>query len=227
LISGDANTALGATPDIEYARIGRSLTGQYLATRALALATLNRRAEALETAERARAGTTSLEAHNLAAWASVAATSVSSQAVSDLVLYALHCSFVRGDRSSFVTAYRAIPNLLEHAVSARNYREPLRLLLTNLGERDLAKIHDIELLATPVRTPRHSDLSRRESEVAELLLQGLTNRQIASTLFISEVTVKAHLRHIYAKLNVRSRTEAALSLMRRLDPPQGRARTAS
>jgi DNA-binding NarL/FixJ family response regulator len=40
----------------------------------------------------------------------------------------------------------------------------------------------------------------------------MTNREIAATLFISEVTVKVHLRHIYAKVNARSRTQAVLKL---------------
>jgi RNA polymerase sigma factor (sigma-70 family) len=53
-------------------------------------------------------------------------------------------------------------------------------------------------------------LSRREHEVFELLAHGMTNREIADTLYISETTVKVHVRHILKKLGVRSRTEAAL-----------------
>jgi DNA-binding NarL/FixJ family response regulator len=53
-------------------------------------------------------------------------------------------------------------------------------------------------------------LTKREREVHELLRRGLSNREIARTLFISEVTVKVHLRHVYEKLGVRSRTQAAL-----------------
>jgi DNA-binding NarL/FixJ family response regulator len=53
-------------------------------------------------------------------------------------------------------------------------------------------------------------LSRREREVHNLISQGFTNKRIAETLFISESTVKVHVRHIFEKLNVRSRTEAAL-----------------
>jgi ATP/maltotriose-dependent transcriptional regulator MalT len=53
-------------------------------------------------------------------------------------------------------------------------------------------------------------LSRREREVFELLGRGMTNREIAQCLYISEVTAKVHVRHILKKLGVRSRTEAAL-----------------
>lgn len=41
-----------------------------------------------------------------------------------------------------------------------------------------------------------------------LIAQGLTNREIARTLWISESTVKVHVRHVLAKMGARSRTEA-------------------
>ncbi len=53
-------------------------------------------------------------------------------------------------------------------------------------------------------------LSDREMEVFGLLLQGLSNQQIASKLQISEKTVEKHLTNIYAKAGVSSRTEAVL-----------------
>ncbi len=54
--------------------------------------------------------------------------------------------------------------------------------------------------------------SRRQYQVLELLLQGKSNKQIALELGISESTVEFHLRNIYGKLQVRSRTEAILKL---------------
>jgi DNA-binding NarL/FixJ family response regulator len=53
-------------------------------------------------------------------------------------------------------------------------------------------------------------LSPRESEVLELIAEGLTNREIGRQLFISEATVKVHVGKILEKLGVRSRTEAAI-----------------
>lgn len=57
-------------------------------------------------------------------------------------------------------------------------------------------------------------LSERETEIVRLLGQGLTNKDIAQTLIVSVRTVEAHLRNLYDKLGVRSRTEAALWAVR-------------
>lgn len=54
------------------------------------------------------------------------------------------------------------------------------------------------------------DLSPRELEILELLVQGFANKEIASRVGVSDGTVRWHLRHVYHKLHVRSRTEAAL-----------------
>lgn len=53
-------------------------------------------------------------------------------------------------------------------------------------------------------------LTEREREVLSLLAQGMTNKDIAQTLFLSVRTVEAHLRSIYGKLSVATRTEAVL-----------------
>jgi DNA-binding NarL/FixJ family response regulator len=54
-----------------------------------------------------------------------------------------------------------------------------------------------------------ADLSTREVEIAQLLAEGYSNRQIARHLSIAESTVKAHLTSILGKLGVRSRSQAA------------------
>jgi DNA-binding NarL/FixJ family response regulator len=51
-------------------------------------------------------------------------------------------------------------------------------------------------------------LSEREQEVLRMIARGQTNAEVAETLFISEGTVKNHVTHIYAKLEVRTRAEA-------------------
>ena len=61
------------------------------------------------------------------------------------------------------------------------------------------------------REPRAA-LTRREREVAGLVVQGLTNRQVASELFISERTVDHHVERILKKLDLRSREHIASRL---------------
>ena len=53
-------------------------------------------------------------------------------------------------------------------------------------------------------------LAKREVEVAQLLAEGLSNRQIGTRLFISEATVASHIRHIMDKLGVNSRSQIAV-----------------
>lgn len=59
--------------------------------------------------------------------------------------------------------------------------------------------------ATEVET-----LSPREQEILELLAQGFANKEIARRMGVTDGTIRWHLRHIYDKLHVRSRTQAAL-----------------
>jgi len=58
------------------------------------------------------------------------------------------------------------------------------------------------------------ELSKRECEILELVATGATNQQVAQTLGISINTVKAHLRRIFGKLQVESRTEATTVALR-------------
>jgi DNA-binding NarL/FixJ family response regulator len=56
-------------------------------------------------------------------------------------------------------------------------------------------------------------LSPREREILELLAEGFPNKQIAARVGLTDGTVRWHLRHVYHKLHVRSRTEAALKFL--------------
>jgi DNA-binding NarL/FixJ family response regulator len=60
------------------------------------------------------------------------------------------------------------------------------------------------------KRPSSSTLTEREQDVLRLLAQGLTNKDIAQSLFLSVRTIEAHLRNIYGKLAVATRTEAVL-----------------
>jgi DNA-binding NarL/FixJ family response regulator len=59
-----------------------------------------------------------------------------------------------------------------------------------------------------LRGPGQEALSAREIEILEHVARGRTNKEIGAALFISEATVKTHLLHIFAKLDVQDRTQA-------------------
>lgn len=70
-------------------------------------------------------------------------------------------------------------------------------------------------LMREVRAPENPEaLTDREAEILMLLARGKANKQIASSLYISEKTVKAHVSAILMKLGVQSRTQAALHAIR-------------
>jgi DNA-binding NarL/FixJ family response regulator len=70
-------------------------------------------------------------------------------------------------------------------------------------------------LVREVRPPSDVEvLTDRESEVLELVARGRSNREIASSLGVTEKTVKTHVSHVLAKLHVDSRTQAALHAVR-------------
>lgn len=79
-----------------------------------------------------------------------------------------------------------------------------------------------ELAKPPEPTPAQYDLSEREYETLKLVAQGLSNREIAEKMVVSERTVGSHVSNILEKLNLSNRTQAALFALREgiaeLDP---------
>jgi two-component system NarL family response regulator len=72
-----------------------------------------------------------------------------------------------------------------------------------------------ELVAKLVAGVSSEDLTDRELEVLTLVARGMSNKEVATDLAISETTVKTHLRGVFAKLRVLSRTEAIAAAIRR------------
>jgi non-specific serine/threonine protein kinase len=67
-----------------------------------------------------------------------------------------------------------------------------------------------ETATSPVaRRPVRGTLSPRERQVAALVARGLTNREIATALAVTEHTAMRHVEHILSKLRLRSRTQVA------------------
>lgn len=82
--------------------------------------------------------------------------------------------------------------------------------LVHFGRCELAP--DLaERLATRQSRP---DLSAREMQVLHFLIMGRSNKEIGVELFVCEATVKAHLKTLFAKLNVQDRTAAAIKAIR-------------
>jgi DNA-binding NarL/FixJ family response regulator len=85
----------------------------------------------------------------------------------------------------------------------------------------IRKVHAGETCIPPALVAKlaagmsNQNLTGRELDVLTLLARGKSNKEIGSNLYISETTVKSHLRSIFAKLNVLSRTEAITTANRR------------
>jgi DNA-binding CsgD family transcriptional regulator len=102
-------------------------------------------------------------------------------------------------------------------------REPLRTgmdLAQRCGATVLAERAHRELVASGARPRRLvlrgvDALTASERRVAEMASEGLTNREIAQALFVTEKTVEGHLGHSYRKLGIHSRSELPSGLARR------------
>jgi ATP/maltotriose-dependent transcriptional regulator MalT len=107
---------------------------------------------------------------------------------------------------SAVCALRACPDLLAASTRNAHMAEVIRKAASRSGDAALAAAIGMRTIARREQRP----LSARETEVLELAAEGFHNDEIGRRLFISTKTVKTHLQNVYEKLNVSSRTEAAI-----------------
>ncbi len=117
-----------------------------------------------------------------------------------------HAVVATGNLDSAVCAFRGSPALLRVAAKDSHSSSILEKIVGRVPDPTIAAALGIRL-----RSHRQGEaLSSREREVLELVASGLTNREAAKRLFLSEKTVKTHLQNIYEKLDVSSRVEAAM-----------------
>jgi len=203
LASGDPTSALASLALPPPTPLAPVMEGEFWAVRAVAAACAGELAEAQRCTAAAHTATTASEARAACA-AADAIVDLQRGAGALSVRRLLACAEETGLWDAVVSAWRGHRALL-HALAAEGAGTRLRQILPTAEDERIAA-HE-GLIA-------HGDsasvLSTREKEVHRLLAQGLRNREIAQTLFISEVTVKVHVRRILQKLEVRSRTEAAL-----------------
>ncbi len=117
---------------------------------------------------------------------------------------------VRGGARGYLLRRCSITELHETVVAAARGES---ILAPSVATRLLDE------LATMVRRTEHGPeglgaLSKREREVLGLVAEGMNNRAIAAHLFISENTVKNHVRNIHEKLGVHTRMEAVVRAVR-------------
>lgn len=152
-------------------------------------------------AERLSSGleTTSLLAAERLVRAAQAEEAESALAAAELILEL-------GTGDALVLAWRSCLRVAQILVRDSPYLTRVSSLLLAAGDLDIAKRAGLRL---PRAARPRGVLSAREREVHELIAQGLKNEEIAKLLFISLSTTKVHVRHIFEKLGVHSRIEAA------------------
>jgi DNA-binding CsgD family transcriptional regulator/tetratricopeptide (TPR) repeat protein len=183
------------------------LQGEFLALRGLILAATGEDQRAEQALQAAMAthrffDTTVPASLGLAILDLQRGTAGSTDAARAAIRDSIDCGFV----DPLVTACRAFPGLARVGADDPSISPALTEVFVRSRDIDLGRQAG---MAMPRELRRNEGLSTREREVFELMIQGRTNRAIAKTLFISESTAKVHVRHIFEKLGVRTRAEAA------------------
>jgi DNA-binding CsgD family transcriptional regulator len=101
---------------------------------------------------------------------------------------------------------------------AREALEAARAAFESLGAPGWKERVDEELARLGGRSPAGSTLTASERRVADLVAEGLSNKEVAVRLVVTVRTVEAHLSKIYSKLGVRSRTALAASWKEQQEP---------
>ena len=191
-------------PDLVEARVelGELGEAQRVASRLLALSVQQDHPWGLASAKRCK-GVVAL------------ATEYSAEAVSDLdeAVAAYELLGLRFDAARSLLALGRAQRRHRKWGAARRSLERAETAFAGLGSPGWVDETRAELARVGARRPQPSgELTPAERRVAELAGDGLANKEIARTLFVSVKTVEGHLSHVYAKLGVRSRAQLARRL---------------
>jgi LuxR family maltose regulon positive regulatory protein len=187
------------------------MEGDYLATHGLALACCGCPDEAADLIRASEVLTNHLDARVLREFARAVVSHFQrhrSAVDVGLLTNALTAAHETGNLDAFVCAYRAFPGLLEALRGVNAVDTRMFLSLVHVLDPALAESVGLKPTSREARDPGEA-LTPREREVLQLVQQGLSNREISRTLWITESTVKVHVHHVLEKLGARSRTEAA------------------
>ena len=194
--------ALGPVPNAS-----RALHGEFLGWRALLHSAAGEFDLALDLATDAQAASRGLHVTALLSVAKAVAAlgGVGADSAEPYIAAAIST----GVWDPILIAVRAVPELGREIARQRATADWLRRILVQSSDVSIAALVGLKV---PRSAKPRQKLSPRESEVHELLANGLTNEEIARSLYISVSTTKVHVKHIYEKLGVRSRLEAARAL---------------
>jgi DNA-binding CsgD family transcriptional regulator len=186
-------------------------TGEYRALRALIAAALG---DTDEAAARSRDALEKSRYIEVSAYTDIAeAITMSRQGDASAASQRIRALLDAGMVDAVVTGCRAYSGLARDVVATGHGSEL---------EQALSRSRDVDLgrragLSMPRELRRGEGLTGREIDVYQLLVEGRTNAEIARTLFISPSTTKVHIRHIFDKLGVHSRAEAAAANIEQLE----------
>lgn len=201
-----------------------ALRAELASSRALVLAASGRCDAATRLVDEVKGTTSAVEQVVLTSGVeAVCALKTRSRDAAEFVARLRDVSFAVGGHDLLVTIYRACPEVLASLLQLDS-DDRVANLMRRVGDQDLASLVGFPI---DVATADEDVLSPREREVYRLLVDGLSNQQIAAMLFISPATVKVHVHHIYDKLGVRSRTALAMQAALRRGIAQATAEMAS
>jgi ATP/maltotriose-dependent transcriptional regulator MalT len=185
------------------------MQAEYLALWSLAHAVAEQTREATTLAARAESMSRRIEVSALVPWTKAVLAVNGRHSGRTAAEDAFRITLETGNIDAFVTAYRACPELLKLLAKDEENHDQLKTILERARDHVLAESVGLRLPSAPEHDGP-SILSKREREVLQLVMQGLTNKEIGRTLFITEGTAKVHVRKICQKLGARTRTEAAM-----------------